>query len=164
MCPGQKQKCTTVWVCTRACERTRTSPELYIYARADSGYVRLLPFYTPVERTSIREGRGRLRRKLREFSCPEVCFPDKKSPTNSLMNTKSRAECLFILHEKRVWRLLRGRSCFFSAYLKGYTLYVQYLSSSPNSNQPRLSSVTLSGHNLQSPGLSHTFMFPPLLK
>lgn len=55
-----KQKCTADRVCALLCTRTQSPTQSYIYARADSGYVRLLglAFYSPVERPSIREGWG----------------------------------------------------------------------------------------------------------
>lgn len=46
---------------------------------------------------------------------------------------------------------------FFSTYLTGYIQYVQYPSTSASSNQSSLSSVTLSGCNLQSPPMHSSF-------
>lgn len=91
-------------------------------------------------------------RKLGEFSSPGVSHIHNQA--NSLMNTTSRAEHVFSLYGWRVWRHFRGWShvClgFFPTYFRGYIQHAQYLSTSPNSNQSSLSSITLHGCNFPS--------------
>lgn len=126
-------------MCTLVCKRTWTTPELYIYAQADSGYIRLLglPFNSPVERPSGSSGSFR----VLEF----------------LIYTTRLTHWWLPQVEQSVFSFFREGGCggiwsFFSpTYLTGYIQYVQYLSTSPNSNQSNLSSVTLPGCNLESP-------------
>lgn len=88
----------SVIVCACVCAPTKTWTNMCEQSAVMLGL--LFAFSSPIDQSSIREGRRLLWRKLWEFSCPGQFVSQIHNQASLLMNNTSTAERVFILYKR----------------------------------------------------------------